>query len=89
MLDDVLRSLFLSRSEKMGCGAAPNYAGLSHHITLKHTGDSKLAGAQPRETGVLENLTYHVPAPESTVHECVEKLIDQMSEAHNALWAKQ
>jgi len=42
-----------------------------------------------RETRVLEHLTYHVPAPESPVHEYVERLIEIMGKAHDALRAQQ
>jgi len=42
-----------------------------------------------RETRVLENLTYHVPAPESPVREYVGKLIETMEKAHDALREKQ
>jgi len=41
------------------------------------------------ETWVLEHLTYHVPAPESPVHEYVGGLIETMGRAHDALRAQQ
>jgi len=42
-----------------------------------------------RETRVPEHLTYHVPAPESPVHDYVGKLIEIMGKAHDALRAQQ
>jgi len=42
-----------------------------------------------RETRVPEHLTYHVPAPESPVHEYVGGLIEIMGKAHDALHAQQ
>jgi len=41
------------------------------------------------ETRVPEHLTYHVPAPESPVHEYVGKLVEIMGKAHDALRAQQ
>jgi len=43
-----------------------------------------------RETRVPEHLTYHVPVPESPVHEYVGGgLIEIMGKAHDALHAQQ
>jgi len=41
------------------------------------------------ETGVPEQLMYHVPAPEFPVHEYLGKLVETMRKAHEALQEKQ
>jgi len=71
----------------MGRGAASDHAGLPQRTTLQHTGDPKLMLG--RRTRVPDHLTYHVPAPESPVHEYVGKLVEIMGRAHDALRAKQ
>jgi len=40
-----------------------------------------------RETRVPEHLTYHVPAPDTPVHEYVGSLIEIMGKAYDALRA--
>jgi len=40
-----------------------------------------------RETRVPEHLTYHVPAPESNVHDYIDELIKCMRTAHEVLRA--
>jgi len=72
----------------MGLGAAANHACLPQHTTLHYTGDPNFL-MLGRETRVPEHLTYHVPTPESSVHEYVGKLIETMGKAHDALRAQQ
>jgi len=42
-----------------------------------------------QETQVPDYLMYHVPAPESPAHEYVGMLVENMEQAHDALWEKQ
>jgi len=42
-----------------------------------------------RETRVTELVTYHVPAPESSVHDYVDELMKRMRTAHEVLREQQ
>jgi len=42
-----------------------------------------------RETRVLKHVNYHVPAPESNVHEYVDELVKRMRTAHEVLREQQ
>jgi len=42
-----------------------------------------------RETRVPEHMTYHVPAPESNVHDYMDELIKRMRTAHEVLREQQ
>jgi len=42
-----------------------------------------------RETRVPEQVTYHVPAPESSVHDYVDELVKRMRTAHEVLREQQ
>jgi len=42
-----------------------------------------------RETRVPEHVTYHVPAPESNVHDYVDELVKRMRTAHEVLHEQQ
>jgi len=56
------------------------------HSSTQETPNFLMLG---RETRVPEHLTYHVPAPESPVHEYGGKLVETMGKAHDALRAQQ
>jgi len=64
--------------------AAANYAGLLQFTTLQYTENLKLLDVKPGDTG-CGLPKYHVPAPKSPVHEYVEKLVEIMGKAHDAL----
>jgi len=61
------------------------YSSTPHSSTLE-TPNFLMLG---RETRVPEHLTYHVLAPEASVHEYVGKLIETMEQAHEALQKQQ
>jgi len=42
-----------------------------------------------RETRVPKHVTYHVPAPESSVHDYVDELVKRMRTAHEVLREQQ
>jgi len=72
----------------MGRGVATNHAGLPQHTTLHYAGDPKLPDARLGDTG---SRAPDIPCscPESSVHEYVERLIEIMGKAHDALRAQQ
>jgi len=89
MLGDSLRSLLLGRGQEEWDVVLPQiiraYRSTPHSAT-QETPNFLMLG---RETRVPEHLTYHVPAPESPVHEYVGGLIEIMGKAHDALRAQQ
>jgi len=89
MLGDALRSLLLGRSQEewdvVLLRIMRAYRSIPHSAT-QETQNFLMLG---RETRVPEYLTYHVPVPESSVHEYVGRLIEIMGKAHDALWAQQ
>jgi len=89
MLGDALRSLLLGRGQEEWDVVLPQimraYRGTPHSAT-QETPNFLMLG---RETRVPEHLTYHVPAPESPVHEYMGGLVEIMVKAHDALCAQQ
>jgi len=89
MLGYALRSLLLGRGQEEWDVVLPQimqpYRSTPHSAT-QETPNFLMLG---RETRVPEHLTYHVPAPESPVHEYVGKLVEIMGKAHDALQAQQ
>jgi len=61
------------------------YRSTPHSSTLKTLKFLMLS----RETRVPEDLTYHVPAPESSVHKYINDLITRMRTAHEVLREQQ
>jgi len=89
MLGDALRSLLLGSGQQEWDVVLPQIMGAyrsTPHSSTQETPNFLMLG---RETWVPEHLTYHVPAPESPVHEYVEKLVKIMGRAHDALRAQQ
>jgi len=89
MLGDALRSLLLGRGQEKWDVVLPQIMRAYHstsHSTTQETPNFLMLG---RETRVPVHLTYHVPAPESPVHEYVGKVIEIMGKAHDALRAQQ
>jgi len=89
MLSNSQRSLLLGRSQEerdlVLSQIMPAYHSTSHSSTLE-TPHFLMLG---RETRVPEHSTYHVPAPESNVHEYVDELITRMRTAHEVLCEQQ
>jgi len=89
MLGDALRSLLLGRGQEEWDVVLPQIMRAyrsTPHSTTQETPNILMLG---REARVSEHLTYHVPAPESPVHEYVGRLIEIMGKAHDALRAQQ
>jgi len=88
-LGDALRTLLLGQSQEELDEVLPQimqaYRNTLHYSTQEILNFLMLG----HETQVLDHLTYHVPAPESPLHEYVWKLIKIMDEAYDALREKQ
>ena len=89
MLGDSLRSLLIGRSQEECEMVLPQimraYRSTPHSSTLE-TPNFLMLG---RETRVPEHVTYHVPAPESNVHDYVDELVKHMRTAHEVLREQQ
>jgi len=89
MLGDSLRSLLIGRSHEEWDLVLPQimraYRSTPHSSTVK-TPNFLILG---RETRVPEHVTYHVPAPESNVHDYVDELVKRMRAAHEVLREQQ
>jgi len=85
MLGNSLRNLLLGRSQDewdlVLLQIIQAYRS-THHSSKLEIPNFLMLG---RETQVLEHLTYHVPAPDSYVHEYVDKFITRMRTTHEAL----
>jgi len=89
MLGDSLRILLIGKSQEEWDLVLPQimraYRSTPHSSTLETPTFLKLG----RETRVLEHVTYHVPAPESSVHDHVDELVKRMRTAHKVLREQQ
>jgi len=89
MLGDSLRSLLIGRSQEEWDMVLPQimraYLSTPNSSRLE-TPNILMLG---RETRVPEHVTYHVPAPESNVHDHVDKLVKRMRMAHEVLREQQ
>jgi len=89
MLGDSLRSLFIGRSQKEWNMVLPQimraYRSTPHSSALQTLNFLMLE----RETRVPEHVTYHVPTPESNVHDYVDELVKRMVTAHEVLREQQ
>jgi len=89
MLGDSPRSLLIGGSQEEWDLVLPQimqaYRRTPHSSTLE-TPNFLMLG---RKTRVPEHLTYHVPAPESNIHDYVDELITRMRTAHEVLREQQ
>jgi len=89
MLGDSLRSVLIGRSQEEWGMVLPQimraYRSTPHSSTLE-TPNFLMLG---RETRVPEHVTYHVPTPESNVHDYVDELMKRMRTAHEVLREQQ
>jgi len=89
MLGESLRSLLLGRSQEEWDLVLPQtmraYRSTPHSSPLEAPRFLMLG----QVTRVSEHLIYHVPTPESNVHEYVDELITRMRTAHEVLGEQQ
>jgi len=89
MLGDSLRSLLIGRSQEEWDLVLPQimrvYCSTPHSSTLETLNFLMLG----REARVPEHVTYHVLAPESSVHDYVDELVKRMRTAHEVLREQQ
>jgi len=89
MLGDALRSLLLDRSQKEWDTVLLQIMRAYHSTSHSSTTETLNFLVLGRETLFPHQLTYHVPCPESSVHEYVRELIEHMKAAHEMLKEKQ
>jgi len=89
MLEDSLRSLLIGRSQEERNLVLPQimraYLSTPHSSTLETPNFLMLE----RETRFPEHVTYHVPAPESNIHDYVDKLVKRIKTTHEVLHERQ
>jgi len=89
MLGDSLKSLLIGNSQEKWDLVLPqimqDYRSTPHSSTLESPNFLMLG----RETRFPEHVTYHVPAPESNVHDYVDELMKCMRAAHEVLHEQQ
>jgi len=89
MLGDSLRSLLICKSQEEWDLVLPQimraYLSTPHSSTLE-TPNFLMLG---RKTKVPEHVTYHVPVPESNIHDYVDEVIKCMRTAHEVLGEQQ
>jgi len=74
MLGDALWSLLLGRGQEEWDMVLPQIMRAYHSTPHSSTQETPNPLMLSHETPVLEYLTYHVPAPESPIHEYVGNL---------------
>jgi len=88
MLSDALWSLLLGRSQEERDTMLPQIMRAYHSTSHTSTGETPNLLMLGQETRVPDNLTYHVPEQDCSVHEYAIELVERMKDTHEILQEK-